>query len=111
LLPLLNHFEKTKIYLKSTKIEKFLLYLQRNHIHMLDKEFQYYLDHQDELVKEYNGKFIVIKGESVIGSYDTEIQAYTETIKEHELGTFLIQFCSPGKGDYSQSFHSRVVFA
>ena len=78
---------------------------------MLDKEFKYYLDNQDELVKEFNGKYIVIKGEFVVGSYETEVQAYTETIKEHNLGTFLIQLCSPGKTDYSQSFHSRVVFA
>ena len=27
----------------------------------LEKEFKYYLEHQDELVKQYDGKFIVIK--------------------------------------------------
>lgn len=78
---------------------------------MLDKEFKYYLDHQEELVSKYNGKYLVIKDESVIGVYDTEVQAYFETIQKHELGTFLIQYCSPGNEDYSQSFHSRVVFA
>ncbi|MCX6250640.1 MAG: hypothetical protein NTX61_07805 [Bacteroidetes bacterium] len=78
---------------------------------MLDKEFQYYLEHQDELLKVYNGKFIVIKGVSVIGNYETEVEAYSEIIKEHKPGTFLIQFCSPGKEDYFQSFHSRIVFA
>ena len=28
---------------------------------MLKKEFQYYLDNQDELVKKYNHRFLVIK--------------------------------------------------
>ena len=37
---------------------------------MLEKEFTYYLDHQSELVEKYNGKFLVIKGEDVIGVYD-----------------------------------------
>ena len=77
---------------------------------MLEKEFKYYLDNQSKLVKDYNGKFIVIKGQDVIGVYDTEDQAYFETLKEHEEGTFLIQFCEPGDSSYTQSFHSRVQF-
>jgi hypothetical protein len=78
---------------------------------MLDKEFKYYLDHQNELVEKYNQKFIVIKGEKVIGVYDAEDVAYFETEKSHETGTFLIQFCEPGEDSYTQVFHSRVSFA
>jgi hypothetical protein len=78
---------------------------------MLDKEFKYYLDHQEELVKKYNGKYIVIKGEEIIGVYDTEDTAYFETQKTQELGSFLIQFCDEGKDSYTQIFHSRVSFA
>jgi hypothetical protein len=78
---------------------------------MLEKEFKYYVDNQKELVKQYNGKFIVIKDEKIIGAYPSEIIAYTETIKNNELGTFLIQLCMPGKDSYSQTFHSRVIFA
>jgi hypothetical protein len=77
----------------------------------LEKEFEYYLDHQDELVKKYNGKFVVIKGCSVIGAYDSELQALEETTKIHEMGTFLVQKCEPGSDSYTQSFHSRVSFA
>ena len=78
---------------------------------MLDKEFKYYLDHQDELVEKYNGKFIVIKGDEVIGEYDSEMDAYFETKKKHEVGTFLIQLCEEGDESYTEIFHSRVVFA
>lgn len=77
---------------------------------MLEKEFKYYKDHQDELVQKYNGKFLVIKDESVIGAYDSELHAYTEAKKKHEEGTFLIQQCSPGKDSYTQTFQSRVSF-
>lgn len=78
---------------------------------MLEKEFQYYLDHQAELVEKYNGKFLVIKDEEVIGVYDTDEEAYFQTTQKHEPGTFLIQFCEPGDSSYTQTFHSRVVFA
>lgn len=76
----------------------------------LEREFDYYIEHQEELVKEYNGKFIVIKDCKVIGSYDSEIEAIKETVKDHSLGTFLVQKCTPGKESYTQTFHSRVSF-
>lgn len=78
---------------------------------MLEREFKYYLDHQAELVEKYDGKFLVIKGEEVIGVYDAEAAAYFETAKKHEAGTFLIQFCEQGDSSYTQVYHSRVSFA
>ncbi|MEW5844562.1 MAG: hypothetical protein AB1775_15005 [Bacteroidota bacterium] len=78
---------------------------------ILEKEFKFYLKNQEFLVKQYNGKFLVIKGEAVIGVFDTEIEAYIETSKRHKVGTFLIQFCSPGIENYTQTFQSRVMFS
>lgn len=75
---------------------------------MLEKEFEYYKANQDSLVKQYNGKHIVIIGESVVGSFDTQVEAYEDAIKEYEPGTFLIQLCSKGDQSYTQTFHSRV---
>ncbi len=78
----------------------------------LDKQFKYYLDHQRELVKKYNARFIVIKDEQVIGDYSTEAEAYDVTVKEHKLGTFLIQHCLPGEESTTTTFYSnRVVVA
>jgi hypothetical protein len=77
----------------------------------LKKEFKYYLDHQDELIKKYNGKFVVIKDGQVIGSYDSQFEAVEETSKKYELGTFLVQKCEPGSESYTQTYHSRVSFA
>ena len=78
---------------------------------LLKKEFQYYLDHQDELVKIYNGKVIVIKNCKVIGAYDNDLEAIEKTCETHELGTFLVQKCEPGNESYTQTFHSRVAVA
>jgi len=76
---------------------------------MLEKEFSYYLKHQSDLVEKYDGNFIVIKDGSVIGVYSSHSDAYNNTIKEYELGTFLIQHCLSGKESYSQTFHSQVL--
>ena len=75
----------------------------------LEKEFTYYLEHQDELVNDYNGKFIAIKDCKVIGAYESEMEAITQSSKNHELGTFLVQKCEPGSGSYTQTFHSRAI--
>ena len=74
----------------------------------LDQEFQYYLTHQGELVQRYSGKYLVIKNETVIGVFDSEVKAVQETIKIHKLGTFLVQKCEPGIE--IQVYHSRVAF-
>lgn len=76
----------------------------------LEREFNYYLKNQDDLVKRYNGKFVVIKGEEVIGAYHDELEAVTKTSEKHEIGTFLVQKCEPGTESYTQVFHSLVAF-
>lgn len=76
---------------------------------MLENEFKYYLDNQDELVKKYNNKFIVIKNQTVIGVYESHSDAYNKTVLSEKLGTFLIQHCLPGKDSHSITFHSQVI--
>ena len=53
----------------------------------LEKEFDYYLHHQSELVEKYDGKFVVIKNRQVIGVFDAEIEAIEKTA---EGGGFII---------------------
>lgn len=75
---------------------------------MLKKEFEYFLEHQKEFADKYDGKFIVIKNQGIIGVYDSEIEAVEETSKKEKLGTFLVQKCEPGDASFTQNFHSRV---
>ena len=77
----------------------------------LQKEFEFYLSHQKELVEKYDGKVIVIKDGEVLAAYDDELAAVMDTQKTHELGTFLIQRVSEGEAGYSQTYHSRVVLS
>lgn len=77
---------------------------------MLKTEFDYFLKNKNELVKKYDGKFIVIKNKKVIGVFDSELVAVEETSKNQEVGTFLVQKCEEGDDNVTQTFHSRVHF-
>ena len=77
----------------------------------LQKELEYFKAHQEELIRQYKGKFLVIKDQKVEGVYETEIDAYNDAQKKFELGTFIIQQCIAGKDAYTQTFHSRVSFS
>jgi len=78
----------------------------------LKKEFDYYLANQRELVEKYNGRYVVIKDAEVLGAYDSELAAISDAkTKNLVLGTFLIQFVSPGDTAYRQTFHSRAIFS
>ena len=82
--------------------------MKQSNMANLEKEFNYYLEHQEELVKEYSGKFIVLKGHKVLGAFASALEAVEKTTKQHELGTFLVQKCESGNASYTQTFHSRV---
>lgn len=77
----------------------------------LKKEFEYYLANQPALVKQYNGRVIVIKGGQILGDYDDQASAIAATVKTQELGTFLVQKVETGDAAYRQTFHSRVTFS
>ena len=77
----------------------------------LRAEFEYYVAHQAELLKKYNGRFVVIKNQTVIGDYSDQATAVSETAKTEELGTFLVQRVAPGSDEYTQTFHSLVGFS
>ena len=78
----------------------------------LREAFHFYLQHQDELVTQYDGKVIAIKDGEVLGAYDDDLTAVTETQKAQALGTFIVQRVSADPDDYTQTFNSpRAVFS
>ena len=78
---------------------------------VLEKEFEFYLANQDEMVAKYDGFVVAIKGEIVLGAYRTYGEALVETVKDYEEGTFLLQKVSQGNKDYTYYYHSpRLSF-
>lgn len=79
---------------------------------MIDVNYKYFKDHFDELYPKYSEKYIVIKNEQVIGSYNSFDDAFNETTKTEAVGSFLIQYCTMNKDKYINHFYSsNVVFA
>ena len=77
---------------------------------MLEKEYQYYQNNKPLLDSEHDGKFIVIVGENVLGEFEFREEAIKSAISQaHQIGTFLVQFCTLQE-DQTQQYHSRVVF-
>jgi hypothetical protein len=78
---------------------------------MLEKEFQWFLDNQKALATKYANRYIVIVGDKVVGDYESEGEAYHESIKTLKLGTFLIQLCTADKSSFTQTYYTqRVTF-
>jgi hypothetical protein len=57
---------------------------------MLEKEWNFYEGHHNELVEKYLNKFVVISGDRVVAAYDNEKKAYHDTVKAIPLGSFMI---------------------
>ncbi|MCQ2605034.1 MAG: hypothetical protein MJ204_00645 [Bacteroidales bacterium] len=74
----------------------------------LQKNFFYYLKNQEDLVKQYNGKFLVIVDQKVVGCFADNTQALEFGYKNYEYGTFLIQECSEGDKAYTIHCHSII---
>ncbi|WP_276133738.1 hypothetical protein [Polluticoccus soli] len=56
-----------------------------------DTEIAFYKANRKEFVKQYENKFLVIKGEALLGVYDTRSQAHDATLLSHEAGSFIIE--------------------
>ncbi len=75
---------------------------------MLEREYKYYQDNKNDIIKNYKNQFVVIKGSKVVGDYSSREEALKESVKEYKLGEFLIQEVSDKNGEQIQRFYSRV---
>ena len=77
----------------------------------LELEFEYYLSNLPELVKKYNKKFVVVSGKEVKYAGDNFEDSLDWAMNHLTPGEFIIQECSPEKESYTQTFHTRAIFA
>lgn len=80
----------------------------RNEI--VHSEFEYYRAHQNEFVEKYNGKVIALFQHKVVGAYESYEDAYDDMASKYELGTFMLQLCTPGRDAYTIHAHTRYSF-
>jgi hypothetical protein len=68
---------------------------------MFRQELDFFIKHQEALVRKYKGKILVIVKKKVVGVYKDALQAYLEAQKKYPVGTFMIQPCQPGESAYT----------
>lgn len=76
---------------------------------MFEKELNYFITHQQELVQQYPRKVLVLKDENVVGAYETVLEAYLKAQEKHEIGSFMIQRCEPGVDAYTVTISSTNI--
>ena len=72
---------------------------------MFTEELNFFIKNQDNLVKQYAGKALVIKGNELCGMYDTPLEAYIQLQRDDQLGKAMIQMCQPGPAAYSATLN------
>lgn len=73
---------------------------------VFERELKYFIAHQDELVRKHAGKALVLRGEEVVGAYETPLEAYLEAQQRFPVGTFMIQPCAPGPAAYTVTINT-----
>ena len=74
-------------------------------------QLDYYIENQNELVKNHNNEIIVVQDGKYIGTFNSKTEAMTEMLKRGYVpGTFMVIMCTPGDEEYTAYFHSNVTF-
>ena len=73
----------------------------------MNKNFDFYVEHQAELVKKYNGRYIVIVEQKVVGDFATIEEAFDFASKKYKSGEFLLHLVGEGTENYTTTI-SRI---
>ena len=66
----------------------------------MSEDFAWFKEHYTDFQKKYGESFIAIKTKKILGVYDSYGNGGRETAKTEELGTFIVQECSPDYNAY-----------
>src|ERR1700722_9679858 len=69
-----------------------------------EADLDYFIDNQDELVKLYNGKVLIIRNQHVEDACDSILQACAEGDRLFGKGNFSIRRCIAGPKAYTMKF-------
>lgn len=58
---------------------------------MLEEEIRYFQEHHESWKSQYPGKFVLIKGSDLIGTFDTMKAALDEGSRQFGLASYLIR--------------------
>jgi hypothetical protein len=74
---------------------------------MFEEENSFYEENRETLREKYLGKRVVIVKDKILGVYDTDSEAVTETSKTMELGTFCVKHIPV---DPAEEYHRLLTY-
>ena len=78
--------------------------------YMINKDFEYFNNHREELLKDHKNEYVVIKDASIVGFFKEQAEAF-KAMRDSELGTFIVQKCIPESEEIKEFHTRRVAFA
>ncbi len=72
-------------------------YLKTTVTKMLEQERQFFEQHRAEWLTKFPGKYVLVKGEELIGTFDTVDDALTEGARRFGLESFLARRVEQGE--------------
>jgi hypothetical protein len=73
----------------------------------IKKQYIYFLDNKDSLIKKYPGKILIISDNFEVFAFDSKEDAYTFDVKTFGFGNMLNQKCSESAISKVRKFHSK----
>lgn len=73
----------------------------------IKKQYIYFLDNKDSLIKKYPEKILVISDNFEVFAFESIEDAYTFDVKTLGFGNMLIQECSKSAISKVRKFHSK----
>jgi len=58
---------------------------------MLEREIQYFDEHRDELLAKHRHQFVLIKGDRLLGAFQTMEEALSEATRRFGLDSYLVR--------------------
>lgn len=77
-------------------------------VHVLN--FQWFLEHYDEIYRRHGECHVAIKDRAIIGVYHSSVEAYQKTCETEVPGSFSIQYCNGDESGYTAYFANPIMF-
>ena len=77
----------------------------------MKKNLEFYIEHQGELVSQFNGRVLLIHDQKIVGDYESKSEAYFYARDRFGPNTFSIIECSPGEEGYSVNYRTVNRFS
>ena len=74
-------------------------------------DFTWFINHYDELYKQYGTCFLAISGKKVLGAYDRPRKAVEEASNLVPPGEFIVQLCNGDESGYTNYIASTEICA